>query len=253
MKFSPRLKDRTGKKYGRLTVIRHAGSRIYGRSTKLKFSMWLCLCDCGKEVTVRGGSLEHNNSISCGCYHRERLISDATTHGLSHTPLFNCWLGIMARCYNKKSSCYKFYGKKGIRVCKRWHKKMNFFRDMGPTWQQDLTLERKNVYGDYRPGNCCWITRDRQAANKTTTRWIVFNGKRQSMTDWGRELGFERPSVISQRLASGWSLKRAMTTPVRKMPPAVRRIEKMPLWLTALRPTIPLPETSSAVLQSHPS
>lgn len=38
----------------------------------IKLKKAVCLCDCGKEVTVLTGSLRHGNTRSCGCIRRER-------------------------------------------------------------------------------------------------------------------------------------------------------------------------------------
>lgn len=56
-------KDLTGKKYGRLTVLRRVSNR--GRRV-----FWLCRCDCGKEKEIASDSLRHG-SRSCGCYMSE--------------------------------------------------------------------------------------------------------------------------------------------------------------------------------------
>lgn len=57
-------KDETNKRYGRLLVIRDAGSQN-------KQALWLCKCDCGRETTVRGYSLRCGDTKSCGCLHSE--------------------------------------------------------------------------------------------------------------------------------------------------------------------------------------
>jgi hypothetical protein len=49
----------TGKRFGKLVV----GNAI----TKNKRQHWKCLCDCGKQVLVRGDSLTSRNTNSCGC------------------------------------------------------------------------------------------------------------------------------------------------------------------------------------------
>ena len=60
------VKDETGNKYGRLTVIKE-----YGRD-KNGSVLWLCKCECGNEVVVRCDSLINGNTKSCGCLKRER-------------------------------------------------------------------------------------------------------------------------------------------------------------------------------------
>jgi len=53
--------DYSGQKYGKLTVISKAESRVKGRT------YWLCECDCGNTLEVRGDSFKKGNTRSCGC------------------------------------------------------------------------------------------------------------------------------------------------------------------------------------------
>src|ERR1022692_3301692 len=59
-----RFKDETGKTYGRLTVLRF--DRMRGDTP-----FFLCRCDCGQEVCVRGANLRSENTRSCGCSRRK--------------------------------------------------------------------------------------------------------------------------------------------------------------------------------------
>ena len=54
------LKDLTNQRFGKLTVIKYAGSQR-------KRSAWLCECDCGKQVIVNQMELSHGDTLSCGC------------------------------------------------------------------------------------------------------------------------------------------------------------------------------------------
>lgn len=58
-----RVKDHSGERYGRLVVSAYVGI-VRGEAG------WRCLCDCGKESTVRGSALK--TTKSCGCLARER-------------------------------------------------------------------------------------------------------------------------------------------------------------------------------------
>jgi hypothetical protein len=81
------------------------------------------------------------------------------------SPEYRSWCAMMARCNNPNSSRYKYYGKRGIKVCERWHDFRNFLADMGSR-PDGLTLDRKNNNGNYEPSNCCWATRKKQNNNK---------------------------------------------------------------------------------------
>ena len=73
----PRLKDLTGKVFGRLKVQKHVGFR-HGNT------LWECLCDpclggCGSIKIVMSGNFKRTKS--CGCLNSETVIARQTTHG----------------------------------------------------------------------------------------------------------------------------------------------------------------------------
>ncbi len=78
--------------------------------------------------------------------------------------VYPVWNAMMARCNNPKDKAYKYYGDRGIKVCKRWNKFNNFLEDMG--YPNGLTLDRINNDGNYEPKNCRWATRSEQSHNK---------------------------------------------------------------------------------------
>lgn len=64
------FKNLTGLKFGRLTVLEQAGSRIGKNGKPLIF--WKCLCECGNIVEVYSGSLTSGLTTSCGCFQKEK-------------------------------------------------------------------------------------------------------------------------------------------------------------------------------------
>ena len=68
------------------------------------------------------------------------------------------------RCFNKNHPDFKYYGGRGITICKRWDDYANFLADMGEA-PKGLTLDRTNNQGHYEPSNCQWRTRKDQANN----------------------------------------------------------------------------------------
>lgn len=64
MTLPARIHDLTGRRFGRLTAIAHAGLR----NAK---SHWHCRCDCGERRTVSSQALRGGHSTSCGCFRRE--------------------------------------------------------------------------------------------------------------------------------------------------------------------------------------
>lgn len=63
---SRKLIDLVGNRYGRLTVIRYAGSGVSG-------ARWVCRCDCGNITEVASFSLRNGETKSCGCLRRENF------------------------------------------------------------------------------------------------------------------------------------------------------------------------------------
>ena len=55
-------KDLTGLRFGRLVVLKEAPER-----DKYGAIQWLCRCDCGNEVVVKGYHLTNETTRSCGC------------------------------------------------------------------------------------------------------------------------------------------------------------------------------------------
>lgn len=69
--------DLTNKKFGRLTVIKQA-ERQNGKIA------WLCKCECGKEVIVKGDYLRYGYTKSCGCLKKEVATERAKTRAKSY-------------------------------------------------------------------------------------------------------------------------------------------------------------------------
>jgi hypothetical protein len=59
------IKDLTGKKFGKLTII----NRENNKNNKVYY---LCKCDCGKEVIIGSYQLISGRTKSCGCYRKEK-------------------------------------------------------------------------------------------------------------------------------------------------------------------------------------
>ena len=67
-------KDLTGKKFGKLTVVSFAESRIVGIKRKISKRYYNVLCDCGKKKITCGENLTYGLSNSCGCVSIQKTI-----------------------------------------------------------------------------------------------------------------------------------------------------------------------------------
>lgn len=66
-----RLKDLTGQKFGKLTVIKRHGTRVSPSGQKK--AQWLCKCDCGNESIVDSRNLVSGHTLSCGCSKKGKI------------------------------------------------------------------------------------------------------------------------------------------------------------------------------------
>lgn len=231
-----KVNDITGQRFGRLVVLERVGI------DKWRSPTWRCLCDCGKETTVDSHRLKRGNTKSCGCLAREIhsscLVaynksesgrnktaelnkSNKTTHGMSKSRLYGVWRDMKDRCNNPENPYYADYGGRGISVCGEWS---NFepFRDwaLASGYDEfakrgDCTLNRSDNNGNYCPENCVWSTMKDQSNNRRSNRLIACRGETHTLAEWSSIVGISR-ETIKTRIRLGWSVEKALYTPVVK-------------------------------------
>lgn len=118
------------------------------------------------------------------------------------------------RCYGKEEE-HKSYRRNNIEVCERWLGEQgveNFMRDMGPSYEHGLTLDRIDPAANYSPENCRWIPKSMQAANRTNTVWVDVNGIPMCMKHALRELDREDeyPRILDLVRRCGMSFEDAL-------------------------------------------
>ncbi len=205
--------DLIDKRFGRLTVLKRMDKNKWGNYR------WLCKCICGKEKIVLDYDLKNGNTKSCGCLRKEQTRERFTTHGhlkggvVSTT--YQSWLSMIQRCTNLNNKAYKYYGGRGITVCKRWLEFENFLQDMGEPPTNKHQIDRINNDGNYCKENCRWATRTEQQRNTRRSHMISFCGKTQCLVAWAEELNINYSTLSSRIFILGWSVEKAFTTPVK--------------------------------------
>lgn len=203
-----------GQRFGTLKVIKEDGRNEHG------CVIWLCKCDCGKYFRTTSTYLRRGFSTSCGCMTAKKMSESSKTHGMGDSRLYGVWVNMKSRCYNKNNKRYCSYGGRDIKVCQEWRDSFEEFYKWAVLKGYDpnapygeCTLDRIDVNGDYTPQNCRWITNKEQQNNRRNNRYLEYNGEIKTMMEWAEQVGIKY-ATLRYRLKRGWSVERALETPV---------------------------------------
>ena len=202
--------DLTGKKYGKLLVIKRIGTGSHGQA------LWECQCECGSKTTVRGDSLRNGHTQSCGCIQKEisgvRMVDLHLTHGMTNTRLYRIWCGVKRRCNNPNDKPFHNYGGRGITVCKEWNDSFEAFCDwaLNNGYQETLTIDRINNNGNYCPENCRWATCQEQNNNRRDNYIVSIDGATDTLVNMCRKYGANYNTVSTRIFRDGWNAVNAI-------------------------------------------
>lgn len=200
--------DLTNQTFGRLTAIKYA-------YTKNERAFWHCKCKCGSEKDIPAKDLKRGSIRSCGCLKSEVTSERMKSHGATGTRLYHIWATMKRRCETTKAEkAKKGYLNRGITVCKEWHDFSIFQKwALSNGYTDLLTIDRINNDGNYCPENCRWVDYEIQANNRRTNVNLTYQNKTQTIAQWAKEIGMKY-NTLDERLRKGWSVERALSTPV---------------------------------------
>lgn len=207
--------DITGQRFGRLIVSERTGTSKSGGN-----ALWSCRCSCGQQTIIQAPDLKSGHTQSCGCLQKEVIAQISTIH--SHTlnrkvsPTYGSWRGMRTRCFNPNDPAYKNYGGRGITVCNRWKKFVNFLKDMGeaPVRSQ---IDRIDNNGHYNKSNCRWTTSKINNRNRRNNRLITYKGETLCLSELAEKYNIH-PNTLWMRLNQyNWTLEKSLATPVRNV------------------------------------
>lgn len=128
---------------------------------------------------------------------------------------YRVWKNMINRCTSKLCKAYPRYGGRGISVCAAWRESFpSFLADMGecPTGSQ---LDRTDNDGNYEPGNCRWVSHKENSRNRRSAHLVTFRGVEMCLSAACEIAGLPLDTVGYRIRNFGWSVERALSTPVR--------------------------------------
>ena len=109
--------------------------------------------------------------------------------------------GMKSRCYNPNEKDYKYYGKKGVRICEEWLKNPADFEEwaLSNGYKDNLTIDRIDANKDYCPENCRWISLMDNAKYKTSTKMLWVDGESHTGREWAKILKLGPNTINTMR------------------------------------------------------
>ena len=190
--------------------------RVNGRLWKMK-------CSCG-ELFVAQPSASKGVCRKCAM---EKLSAERTKHGESPkqgrqnaSKLYSVWVNMRNRCFNSNNKSFVYYGGRGISVCDEWNEFLNFEKwAIQNGFEENLTLDRIDVNGNYEPENCRWISQKEQMRNTRSNHLLTYNGYTKTMAEWSEITGIPYATLKQRINKYNYSVEKALTKPVKKTNP----------------------------------
>lgn len=197
-----------GEHFGQLVVIGVPFS-IPGKGKWRRTTLVVMECACG-QIRVMHASNLRRGAQSCGCQRPRR------THGQSGTKLYECWVNMIQRCYNPKTTRYERYGGRGVRVCEEWRSFEGFAKWAEVGYAPGLELDRRDNGGNYEPSNCRWSTEKQQSRNTALCKAVEAFGETKLLVEWSEDSRCKvARGTLQTRIYRGWPAEKAITQPVR--------------------------------------
>ena len=182
--------NHVGETYGIYTLI-----EFLNEKDKYGHYLYKGKCKICDYETVRSFShFSAPSAITNNCKHLDRNGNyyNFNKYNWSNERIGSIFNGIKDRCYNKNNKSYKWYGEKGVKVCKEWIDNPELFENwaLSNGYKDNLTIDRIDENKDYCPENCRWVTNINNAKYKSTTSLIEVDGETHTGKDWAKILGF---------------------------------------------------------------
>lgn len=169
--------DLKNQKINMLTVVKRLPS-------EKRRTYWLCKCECGNYKKILSQHLIQKKIYSCGC--TRKPVNRKTKYGNYNKRIYSIWNCMKSRCYREKDIEYQNYGGRGIKICDEWKNNFILFHNwaLDNGYDENLTIDRIDVNGNYEPNNCRWITKRENNLNRRGIILVDFGGKKICLKDY---------------------------------------------------------------------
>lgn len=185
-KFDPR--SHIGETHGIYTIVDMLDERD-------KYGHWIyrCVCnECGFIRESHYGKISSPKSVTKVCRHLKTDGSYATYgYVWNNQRIGYIFRGMIQRCYNKTNESYKWYGEKGVGICREWIDNPTSFEkwSLDNGYADNLTIDRIDSEKDYCPENCQWIPLVENSQKAGEVNWVTVNDTTLTGRQWAEKLG----------------------------------------------------------------
>ncbi len=197
--------DRIGTKINDLTILAIV-DRCKNNRRRYKVE-----CKCGKVYDTNAQNILSGKSKRCASC-AGRLASPGEVHGFKadgkREQLYNKWVNMKMACNNPNYKDYKYYGHRGITVCKTFEEYASFRKWAHENeYEEGSKLIRRNKAGNFTPENCYFSINGKQK--------YMFRGKLYSIEELITKTGSKLTvKTIRHRLDRKWRVVDALLQPM---------------------------------------
>lgn len=116
------------------------------------------------------------------------------------------------RCLNFNSIKYNDYGGRGINICQEWLDDFMYFYNwaMANGYEKNLTIDRKDVNGNYEPSNCRWATPKQQINNTRVNHLLTYRNETHTISEWADITGIKADTICNRINDLGWDIEKTL-------------------------------------------
>lgn len=202
-------------------ILDYAEPRV--TSTRTMVQVYVRCTRCARHYVMSVQSVRKaNRNLESRC---KGCVKDSC-HYMTNTRFYRIWFHMKFRATDPRSPDFCRYGPHtGRGMCETWKSFDAFYRDMFPTYADNLSLERIDNTKGYAKANCRWATNMEQQANKRNNRIVRYQGTDMHLAEFCRRAGVTR-AAITRHLNAGMAGDEAMAAHLACPYPKTRKSRK---------------------------